>query len=89
MSETCLKKVTVEIPQELLEFALEATGLGIDSTIRLSLALAATHPALEKVRRNSLKKKRNPDNPLPAAILRMKNRRGKDAWHYSDWGPMG
>ncbi len=68
MSEMGLRKVTVAIPQELLDYALEATGLGVDSTIRLSLAIAATHPALEKVRRNSLKKKRNPDSSLPAAI---------------------
>ncbi|MFQ5903009.1 MAG: hypothetical protein ACE5JO_04900 [Candidatus Binatia bacterium] len=45
------KKITVQIPEDLLRKAQEATGLGITPTVRQGLQLVAAGPAYEKLRR--------------------------------------
>jgi hypothetical protein len=49
MAET--RKITVEIPEELLERALEASSEGITQTVRRGLELIAASPAYEELRR--------------------------------------
>lgn len=49
MSET--RKITVEVPEELLERALEASGEGITGTVRRGLGLVAAGRAYEELRR--------------------------------------
>ncbi|WP_454063639.1 hypothetical protein [Candidatus Nitrospira salsa] len=44
------KKLTLEVPQELLERATEATGTGITPTIRKGLELVAASGAYSKLR---------------------------------------
>lgn len=45
-----LKKVTIELPEELLEKAQEATGSGITQTIRTGLQLVAASQAYAQLR---------------------------------------
>ncbi len=45
------KKITVEVPEELLERAQRATGEGITGTIRTGLQLVAATGAYEALRR--------------------------------------
>jgi hypothetical protein len=45
-----LKKVTIELPEELLEKAQEATGSGITQTIRTGLQLVAASQAYADLR---------------------------------------
>jgi hypothetical protein len=45
------RKVTVELPSELLEKAQEASGTGITQTIRLGLQIVAASRAYEEIRR--------------------------------------
>ncbi len=45
------RKITVEIPSELLETALAATGKGITQTVRRGLELVAAGRAYEELRR--------------------------------------
>ncbi len=45
------KKVTVEVPSELLRRAQRSTGQGITATIRLGLQLVAARRAYEELRR--------------------------------------
>jgi len=45
------RKVTVELPAELLERAQDATGQGITATIRRGLQLVAARRAYEKLRK--------------------------------------
>ena len=45
------KKITVEVPSELLRKAQESTGLGITATIRKGLELVAARKAYDKLRR--------------------------------------
>ena len=45
------RKVTVEIPQELLERAQKASGAGITETIREGLQLVATSQTYDRLRR--------------------------------------
>jgi hypothetical protein len=49
MAET--RKITVEVPDELLERALEASGEGITGTVRRGLELVAAGPAYDELRR--------------------------------------
>jgi hypothetical protein len=44
------KKVTIELPEELLEKAQEATGTGITQTIRMGLQLVAASQAYDNLR---------------------------------------
>jgi hypothetical protein len=44
------KKVTLELPQELLEKAQQATGSGITQTIRTGLQLVAASQAYAQLR---------------------------------------
>jgi hypothetical protein len=44
------KKITVQVPEELLEKALQSTGNGITSTIRQGLELVAASRAYERLR---------------------------------------
>ncbi len=44
------KKITVQVPEELLEKALQSTGHGITSTIRQGLELVAASRAYERLR---------------------------------------
>jgi hypothetical protein len=44
------RKITVEVPVELLERALEATGDGVTATIRRGLELVAAGQAYESLR---------------------------------------
>lgn len=46
-----LKKLTMEIPEELLERATSASGLGITPTVRRGLELVAASGAYAKLRR--------------------------------------
>ncbi len=46
-----VKKITVQIPGELLRKAQKATGLGITPTIRQGLQLVAAGRAYERLRR--------------------------------------
>jgi hypothetical protein len=45
------RKVTVELPRDLLEKAQEASGSGITQTIRLGLQLVAASRAYEELRK--------------------------------------
>ena len=45
-----LKKVTIELPEELLDKAQQATGSGITQTIRTGLQLLAASQAYERLR---------------------------------------
>jgi len=45
------RKVTVEVPNELLRRAQKSTGQGITATIRRGLELVAARRACEKLRR--------------------------------------
>jgi len=45
------KKVTVDIPEDLLRRAQKATGEGITATIRIGLRLVAARDAYEEIRR--------------------------------------
>lgn len=49
MGET--RKITVEIPEDLLEGALATTGKGITQTVRRGLELVAAGRAYEELRR--------------------------------------
>ncbi len=49
MAET--RKITVEVPEELLERAQAAAGEGITQTVRRGLALAAAGRAYDELRR--------------------------------------
>ena len=55
-----LRKVTLEIPEELLQLALDTTGLSVASTLRVALALAATHPALRNSPSQNVEKNLKP-----------------------------
>jgi hypothetical protein len=44
------RKVTVEIPQDLLERAQQASGTGITQTVRLGLRLLAASQAYDRLR---------------------------------------
>ena len=46
-----LKKVTVDVPEDLLRRAQNATGEGITATIRSGLRLVAARDAYEELRR--------------------------------------
>ncbi|MGD0132315.1 MAG: hypothetical protein ABSE57_09725 [Bryobacteraceae bacterium] len=43
------RKITIEIPEELLEKAQEATGLGITQTVRTGLQLVAASQAYDRL----------------------------------------
>jgi len=45
------RKITVQLPEELLEKAQRTTGLGITPTIRRGLELVAAGEVYEKLRR--------------------------------------
>jgi hypothetical protein len=45
------RKITVEIPEDLLERALAATDAGITETVRQGLALVAAGRAYDELRR--------------------------------------
>jgi len=45
------KKITIEVPAELLDKAQQATGVGITQTIRTGLQLAAASQAYAQLRR--------------------------------------
>lgn len=45
------RKITIQIPEELLQQALKSTGEGITATIRQGLELVAAGRAFEKLRR--------------------------------------
>jgi len=45
------RKITVEVPQELLEKAQQATGTGITQTIRVGLTLVAASRAYARIRK--------------------------------------
>ena len=50
---TTAKKITVEVPEELLEKAQRATGSGVTQTVRAGLRLVAaseTYAALRRMR---------------------------------------
>jgi hypothetical protein len=49
MGET--RKITVEVPEELLESALASTGKGITQTVKRGLELVAAGRAYEELRR--------------------------------------
>jgi hypothetical protein len=44
------KKITVEVPVDLLEKAQQATGAGVTQTIRTGLQLAAASQAYDRLR---------------------------------------
>ncbi len=44
------RKITVEVPQELLEKAQQATGAGVTQTIRTGLQLVAASQAYARLR---------------------------------------
>ncbi len=44
-----MRKITVEIPEDLLEKAQQATGAGITQTIRTGLQLAAASQAYDRL----------------------------------------
>ncbi|MGA2214831.1 MAG: hypothetical protein ABSH31_16265 [Bryobacteraceae bacterium] len=44
------KKITIEVPADLLEKAQQATGVGITQTIRTGLQLAAATQAYARLR---------------------------------------
>ena len=43
------RKITIEIPEDLLEKAQEATGLGITQTVRTGLQLVAASQAYDRL----------------------------------------
>jgi hypothetical protein len=45
------RKITIEVPPELLEKAQRATGSGITQTVRTGLQLVAASEAYERLRR--------------------------------------
>jgi hypothetical protein len=45
-----VKKVTIEVPEELLEKAQQATGSGITQTVRIGLQLVAASQAYAHLR---------------------------------------
>lgn len=45
-----VKKVTIEVPEELLEKAQQATGAGITQTVRTGLQLVAASQAYAQLR---------------------------------------
>jgi hypothetical protein len=45
------RKITVEVPEELLDRALEASSEGVTRTIRRGLELVAAGPAYDELRR--------------------------------------
>jgi Arc/MetJ-type ribon-helix-helix transcriptional regulator len=47
---TRVRRITVEVPSELLDKAQRATGRGISETVRTGLELVAASPAYEKLR---------------------------------------
>lgn len=47
---TAVKKVTIEVPEELLEKAQQATGAGITQTVRTGLQLVAASQAYAQLR---------------------------------------
>lgn len=49
MAET--RKITVEVPEDLLERALAASGTGITQTVRRGLLLVAAGRAYDELRR--------------------------------------
>jgi hypothetical protein len=50
MVAAAVKKVTIEVPEELLEKAQAATGAGITQTIRTGLQLVAASQAYVQLR---------------------------------------
>ena len=46
-----MRKITVEVSEDLLESALASTGQGITQTVRQGLALVAAGRAYEELRR--------------------------------------
>jgi hypothetical protein len=48
---TEMRKITVEVPEDLLERALESSGEGITRTVRRGLTLVAAGRAYEELRR--------------------------------------
>lgn len=50
MVAAAVKKITIEVPEELLEKAQEATGAGITQTIRTGLQLVAASRAYAQLR---------------------------------------
>ncbi|MGA2879273.1 MAG: hypothetical protein ABSG13_10020 [Bryobacteraceae bacterium] len=44
------RKITIEIPEQLLEKAQEATGSGVTQTVRMGLQLVAASQAYAKLR---------------------------------------
>ncbi len=44
------RKITIEIPEKLLEKAQEATGLGVTQTVRTGLQLVAASQAYARLR---------------------------------------
>ena len=46
-----VRKITVEVPEDLLESALASTGEGITRTVRQGLELVAAGRAYEELRR--------------------------------------
>ena len=44
------KKITIQIPEQLLDHALESSGLGITQTISQGLKLVAASHAYEKLK---------------------------------------
>jgi hypothetical protein len=49
---TAVKKVTIELPEELIEQAQQATGSGITQTIRTGLQLVAASQAYSQLRQS-------------------------------------
>jgi len=45
-----LRKITVEVPRELLDKAQRASGSGITQTVRIGLQLLAASPAYARLR---------------------------------------
>lgn len=45
-----VKKLTIEVPEDLLEKAQEATGMGITQTVRTGLQLVAATQAYAQLR---------------------------------------
>ncbi len=46
-----MRKITVEVPEDLLERALDSSGEGITRTVRRGLTLVAAGRAYEELRR--------------------------------------
>jgi hypothetical protein len=45
------RKITIEVPEDLLEKAQQATGSGITQTVRTGLQLVAASQAYDRLRR--------------------------------------